>query len=85
MWDIALKKKHNKTGDDAKYNGTILGRSTQGSEVAVEGGPVASINEWISQRRNDSLLHDVADSPASSALSSVGDQLRDEDGDMDMT
>lgn len=47
---IALKKKHSKTGDDAKWQGTIFGKNTDGNEILVEGGPITSINEWISQR-----------------------------------
>ncbi|KAL7815398.1 hypothetical protein V8C44DRAFT_324420 [Trichoderma aethiopicum] len=46
----ALKKKHSKTGDDAKWQGTIFGKSTDGNEILVEGGPITSISEWISQR-----------------------------------
>lgn len=42
-----LKTKHNKTGDEVKYQGTILGRSAEGSEVQVEGGDVTSIEEWM--------------------------------------
>jgi transcription initiation factor TFIID subunit 3 len=47
---LALKKKHSKTGDDAKWQGTIFGKSTDGNEILVEGGPITSISEWISQR-----------------------------------
>ncbi|KAF5023599.1 hypothetical protein F66182_4357 [Fusarium sp. NRRL 66182] len=46
----ALKKKHSKTGDDAKYHGTILGRGHDTGEIQVEGGPATSITEWISKR-----------------------------------
>ncbi|KAL7788248.1 hypothetical protein V8C37DRAFT_389013 [Trichoderma ceciliae] len=46
----ALKKKHSKTGDDAKWQGTIFGKCTDGNEILVEGGPLISINEWISHR-----------------------------------
>ncbi|KAL7945870.1 hypothetical protein V8C42DRAFT_321794 [Trichoderma barbatum] len=46
----ALKKKHSKTGDDAKWQGTIFGKFTDGNEILVEGGPITSISEWISQR-----------------------------------
>ncbi|UPK98052.1 hypothetical protein LCI18_008987 [Fusarium solani-melongenae] len=47
----ALKKKHSKTGEDAKYHGTILGKGHDAGEVQVEGGPDTSISEWISKRR----------------------------------
>ncbi|TQS33185.1 hypothetical protein Golomagni_06479 [Golovinomyces magnicellulatus] len=84
----ALKKKHNKTGDDAKYNSTILGRGAQGPEVTVEGGETGTINEWISQRMSKSQanpIRDDASSPASSDLSSVGGRLQDDDIEMDLS
>ncbi|KPM45457.1 hypothetical protein AK830_g1059 [Neonectria ditissima] len=46
----ALKKKHSKTGEDAKYHGTILGREHDAGEVQVEGGPDTTIADWISKR-----------------------------------
>ncbi|KAF4962102.1 hypothetical protein FSARC_9803 [Fusarium sarcochroum] len=46
----ALKKKHSKTGEDAKYHGTILGRGHDAGEIQVEGGPETTIAEWISKR-----------------------------------
>ncbi|KAH7274356.1 hypothetical protein FSOLCH5_000765 [Fusarium solani] len=52
----ALKKKHSKTGEDAKYHGTILGRGHDAGEVQVEGGPDTSISEWISKRRASASL-----------------------------
>ncbi|KAI8725057.1 hypothetical protein NCS52_00075900 [Fusarium sp. LHS14.1] len=52
----ALKKKHSKTGEDAKYHGTILGRGHDAGEVQVEGGPETSISEWISKRRASASL-----------------------------
>ncbi|XWW92206.1 hypothetical protein V2A60_000129 [Cordyceps javanica] len=49
----ALKKKHNQAAGDAKFQGTILGRPGEGSEVFVEGGPVTTIEEWITLRSPD--------------------------------
>ncbi|KAM5356068.1 hypothetical protein ACJ41O_002714 [Fusarium nematophilum] len=46
----ALKKKHSKTGEDAKYHATILGRGNDAGEIQVEGGPDTTIAEWISKR-----------------------------------
>ncbi|EHK17571.1 uncharacterized protein TRIVIDRAFT_43048 [Trichoderma virens Gv29-8] len=93
----ALKKKHSKTGDDAKWQGTIFGKSNDGNEILVEGGSITSISEWISKRAPESLepqetieeqngdnpeAADMRRSP-SSGLSSVGDRLGD-DGVEDM-
>ncbi|KAM0437685.1 hypothetical protein ACHAPT_002049 [Fusarium lateritium] len=52
----ALKKKHSKTGEDAKYHGTILGRGHDAGEVQVEGGPDTSIAEWIYKRTASASL-----------------------------
>ncbi|KAJ4163337.1 hypothetical protein LMH87_005072 [Akanthomyces muscarius] len=49
----ALKKKHNQAAGDTKFQGTILGRPAEGSQVLVEGGPVTTIEEWIAQRSPD--------------------------------
>ncbi|KOS16938.1 Transcription initiation factor TFIID subunit 3 [Escovopsis weberi] len=47
-----LKKKHSKTGDDAKWQGTIFGRCHDSTgEILVEGGLVTSIEEWIASRK----------------------------------
>ncbi|KAM3506790.1 hypothetical protein MY11210_007411 [Beauveria gryllotalpidicola] len=94
----ALKKKHNQAADDAKFQGTILGRPGEGSQVLVEGGPVTTIEEWIAQRSPDLLRSrgdDDGKRPASSAgsssssgLSSVDSEMRDvrPDGDtMDLS
>ena len=50
-----LKKKQSKSGDSARYNGTILGRNPEdGKQRRVEGGPVNFI-EWKSgvKRKRD--------------------------------
>ncbi|KAK5990895.1 Transcription initiation factor TFIID subunit 3-like protein [Cladobotryum mycophilum] len=89
----ALKKKHSKTGDDAKYQGSIFGRFNDVGEIQVEGGPITSIDEWISTRtpkweppppplENGEHTEDQDSRPPSSGLSSVGDRLGDEDMDL---
>ncbi|KAK0392472.1 hypothetical protein NLU13_1967 [Sarocladium strictum] len=91
----ALKKKHSKTGDDAKYQGTIIGRGVDSGEVQVEGGSETSIDEWIAKRSGAPRIDDKegdarrlhgadASSPASSGLSSVGSRLG-EDEEMDLS
>lgn len=41
-----LKKKHSKTGDDTRLQGTALGRSADTKDLVVEGGPVQRIRDW---------------------------------------
>ncbi|KAF4991453.1 hypothetical protein FGRMN_7808 [Fusarium graminum] len=65
----ALKKKHSKTGEDAKYHGTILGRGQDTGEIQVEGGPETTITEWISNRA----------SPQGSPAPSDQDQQQDKE------
>ncbi|KAI5466793.1 hypothetical protein BGZ63DRAFT_398425 [Mariannaea sp. PMI_226] len=90
----ALKKKHSKTGDDAKYHATILGRGGDNGEIQVEGGPDTSINDWINKRSAvavDQDSHGTDTRPQQnghvsddddSGLSSVGDRLDHEDMDL---
>ncbi|KAJ6790328.1 hypothetical protein PWT90_10965 [Aphanocladium album] len=88
----ALKKKHNQAGGDAKFQGTILGRPGEGSQVFVEGGPTTTIEEWIAQRSPDLMRSRDGDDGAngadgkrpmsssgssSSGLSSVDSEMRD--------
>lgn len=77
----ALKKKHSKAGDDTKYHGTLLGRAADGvCDMAVEGGPAASIDEWVAQRRRAAMPNGLGSPAASSGLSSVGDRLNADAG-----
>ncbi|KAI0907132.1 hypothetical protein F4823DRAFT_35630 [Ustulina deusta] len=79
----ALKRKHNKTDQDSKYAGTILGRSIDHGDVLVEGGPDTSLAAWAARMREASLrppdpqptAHNHNDSrPPSSGLSSLADE-----------
>ncbi|KAI1813251.1 hypothetical protein GGS20DRAFT_554144 [Poronia punctata] len=79
----ALKRKHNKTDQESKYVGTILGRSIDHGEIQIEGGPDTSIAAWMERMRKATLRPpdpepaedvDRADSrPPSSGLSSLAD------------
>lgn len=42
----ALKKKHSKTGEESRYQGTLLGKPAEDRPVKIEGGPVESLLEW---------------------------------------
>ncbi|KAI0486105.1 hypothetical protein F4859DRAFT_355817 [Xylaria cf. heliscus] len=79
----ALKRKHNKTDQDSKYAGTILGRSIDHGEVLIEGGSDTSLAAWAARMREASLrppdpkttADDDNDSrPPSSGLSSLADE-----------
>ncbi|KAI0107560.1 hypothetical protein GGR51DRAFT_559365 [Nemania sp. FL0031] len=79
----ALKRKHNKTDQESKYAGTILGRSIDHGEVLIEGGPDTSLAAWAARMREASLrppdpqptADDDHDSrPPSSGLSSLADE-----------
>ncbi|KAH7060899.1 hypothetical protein B0J12DRAFT_565704 [Macrophomina phaseolina] len=45
----ALKKKHSKTGEESRYQGTVLGIPADDRILRIEGGPPESINDWIKQ------------------------------------
>ncbi|KAJ6445811.1 bromodomain associated domain-containingprotein [Purpureocillium lavendulum] len=47
----ALKMKHSKTGEDSKWNGTLIGKPIDTvAEIQVEGGPITSIDDWVMDR-----------------------------------
>ncbi|KAI9869092.1 MAG: hypothetical protein M1813_002916 [Trichoglossum hirsutum] len=41
-----LKKRHSKTGEESRYQGTILGKQAEDRSVRIEGGPSESIHTW---------------------------------------
>lgn len=42
----AMKKKHAKTGEESRFQGTVLGIPAEDRPVKIEGGPVESLYEW---------------------------------------
>ncbi|KAI9702022.1 MAG: hypothetical protein M1836_001366 [Candelina mexicana] len=46
-----LKKKHSKTGEESRYQGTVLGKSAENRRLKIEGGAVESIQAWGAQLR----------------------------------
>jgi transcription initiation factor TFIID subunit 3 len=40
-----LKKKHSKTGEESRFQGTVLGKAAPAKGIRIEGGP-ASLDEW---------------------------------------
>jgi len=45
-WLAALKKKHSKTGEEARYAGTVLGRPAEDRDVKIEGGSAETVRDW---------------------------------------
>lgn len=43
---IALKKKHNKTGEVSRFQGTVLGTYAEDKPIRIEGGPIETIQDW---------------------------------------
>ncbi|EHY59515.1 hypothetical protein HRR83_001207 [Exophiala dermatitidis] len=72
----ALKKKHSKTGEESRYQGTVLGKDPDVQSVTIVGGPAATIAEWTqnsltaSAANNSSALR-AGTSPATSGISSA--------------
>ncbi|KAI1213855.1 uncharacterized protein F4807DRAFT_409375 [Annulohypoxylon truncatum] len=85
----ALKRKHNRTGDDSKYASTILGRGMVDPDPQPKPNPV---HLWAIQMHEQARRlpeHEVAQEesprPASSGLSSLADEdVAMMDMDMDM-
>lgn len=75
----ALKKKHSKTGEESRYQGSVLGKEADGQPVVVVGGQIGSIQEWSAQIRSRAV-GTVQQTPASSGFSSVPLTPMDEDG-----
>ncbi|MCJ1401938.1 hypothetical protein MMC11_005155 [Xylographa trunciseda] len=77
----ALKKKHSKTGEESRFQGTVLGKSADVKPVRLEGGHTESIEGWEtrlreqhqitkphSTRHSSSALLSSASSPLSEPL-----------------
>ncbi|KAI5299419.1 hypothetical protein KEM55_002186 [Ascosphaera atra] len=53
----ALKKKHSKTGEESRYQGTVLGKDSEGRRIHIEGagdGGPKTIKQWSRQTRKRS-------------------------------
>lgn len=46
MESPALKKKHSKTGEESRYQGTTIGKPADATTVSVEGSEIDSIQAW---------------------------------------
>jgi transcription initiation factor TFIID subunit 3 len=63
-----MKNKYNKTGEDSRYQGTLLGKEADQQNIAIVGGPVGSIHEWDNQLRSR-MTSPKPSHPASSFVS----------------
>ncbi|KAK2748787.1 hypothetical protein FQN57_000368 [Myotisia sp. PD_48] len=63
----ALKKKHSKTGEESRFQGTVLGKSAEPHPIVIEGG-TESIQAWGKQIQ--SRLSSTEPSSAITSLSS---------------
>ncbi|RAL66677.1 hypothetical protein DID88_006359 [Monilinia fructigena] len=71
------EKKTQSTDEDSRYHGTMLGRPSEPRIVKVEGGEITSVKEWADRLKPAPKVIEETPSTreASSALSSVGDQV----------
>lgn len=44
--NVALKKKHSKTGEESRYQGTAIGIPADEGIILIEGGEIGSIRAW---------------------------------------
>ena len=76
---LALKKKHSKTGEESRYQGTVLGIPAEVKPLIIEGGPFESIQDWtaslrvINEKSKSPSIQDVSfgDGSVSSPLSDI--------------
>ncbi|KAJ2905361.1 hypothetical protein MKZ38_005660 [Zalerion maritima] len=64
----ALKKRHSKTNEEARYQGTLLGKPNNHGDVVVEGWEFPTLQAWISTKLEPAQCDSR---PPSSGLSSL--------------
>lgn len=52
-YNEVLKKKHSKTGEESRFQGTVLGKGADVRHVKLEGGHTDSIDSWEYTVRED--------------------------------
>jgi len=45
MCDTVLKKKHSKTGEESRFQGSLLGKEPENHRIVIDGGP-KTIRDW---------------------------------------
>lgn len=73
---IAMKKKHSKTAEESRYQGTALGKQADIAPITIAGSDIVSISEWIDKQAKATTSPRVQNklesaTPATSFLSSA--------------
>ncbi|KAL8718386.1 MAG: hypothetical protein Q9225_004478 [Loekoesia sp. 1 TL-2023] len=73
----ALKKKHNKTGESSRFQGTALGTFAEEKPVRIEGGPSESLQDWAAQLKRQYPKEDpsISRQPSSALTSTISSPL----------
>ncbi len=69
---IALKKKHSKTGEESRYQGTVLGKSADEHPIVIEGG-AESIKDWSMRIKSKDTAAESVPSRMSNTYSSLSE------------
>ncbi|KAL8984953.1 MAG: hypothetical protein Q9177_004568 [Variospora cf. flavescens] len=74
-----LKKKHNKTGESSRFQGTVLGSSAEDKSLRIEGGPSESLQDWSANLGRQYRTHrsSISRQPSSALTSTVSSPLTD--------
>jgi transcription initiation factor TFIID subunit 3 len=43
--ELVLKKKHSKTGEESRFQGSLLGKEPENHRIVIDGGP-KTIHDW---------------------------------------
>ncbi|KAL8833087.1 MAG: hypothetical protein Q9170_004520 [Blastenia crenularia] len=75
----ALKKKHNKTGESSRFQGTVLGSFAEDKPLRIEGGPSDSLQDWAAKLRKQypEKNRSVSRQPSSALTSTISSPLSD--------
>jgi len=75
-----LKKKHSKTGDESRFQGSVLGKDAETRTVVIDGGP-KSIQEWQAAARQQTAKAAITRKRAELLQNAIdSDSMMTEDG-----
>ncbi|KAL8743263.1 MAG: hypothetical protein Q9190_004363 [Brigantiaea leucoxantha] len=76
---VALKKKHSRTGEESRFQGTVLGIAADEKPIRIEGGPTETIQEWstATKLKNNDVKASSIRKPGSSVVSYETSPLSD--------